>query len=518
MKIINQLLVGSFGIVWFLLSGGVAIAQTTLTETELVSQVTSVSQLADVQPTDWAFQALQSLVERYGCIEGYPDRTFRGDRALTRYEFAAGLNACLDRINELIASSTEGYLSNESLATLQRLQQEFATELAALRGRIDALEARSRELEANQFSTTTKLIGQVIIAVNDGGFNGDSIIDPRGVEIADSDPNTAIIYRTALDFSTSFFGTDLLLLRIDTGSGGPNDNTAAILEPNFGSGLDYSTKPPTNGNFAIARLHYTFTPFKNFTVSFGPDIKTTDYLDRNSYAYLSFRDFSTEALVNNYILFPINGPSAGATIEWNPGGGGFKVRALYAAADADNPGKHGFVKGVSSFIRLLYPDGGGEGGFFGDSYQSMVELEYSPSKNFAVRLQYSGGETFDRRFDVFGANVEFTLAKGVGIFGRYGYGSYDNTVFGDLNPQYWMAGVGFRDLLAVGSLAGIAAGQPFIESDLGNTTQTNFEAFYNLPLSDHISITPLIQVVTNPGNQEDNGTLFVGTLRTVFSF
>jgi len=39
-------------------------------------QVTSVSQLSDVQPTDWAFQALQSLVERYGCVTGYPDGTF----------------------------------------------------------------------------------------------------------------------------------------------------------------------------------------------------------------------------------------------------------------------------------------------------------------------------------------------------------------------------------------------------------------------------------------------------------
>jgi hypothetical protein len=61
--------------------------------------VTSVSQLSDVRPTDWAFTALQSLVERYGCIAGYPDRTFRGNQATSRYEFAAGLNACLDKIN-----------------------------------------------------------------------------------------------------------------------------------------------------------------------------------------------------------------------------------------------------------------------------------------------------------------------------------------------------------------------------------------------------------------------------------
>jgi len=43
-----------------------------------------------------------------GCIAGYPDGTYRGNRALTRYEFAAGLNACLDRVNELIAAATSG--------------------------------------------------------------------------------------------------------------------------------------------------------------------------------------------------------------------------------------------------------------------------------------------------------------------------------------------------------------------------------------------------------------------------
>ena len=81
-------------------------------------QVTSVSQLSDVQPTDWAFQALQSLVERYGCIAGYPDGTYRGNRAMTRYEFAAGLNACLDRVNELIAAGTADLATREDLATL----------------------------------------------------------------------------------------------------------------------------------------------------------------------------------------------------------------------------------------------------------------------------------------------------------------------------------------------------------------------------------------------------------------
>lgn len=99
-------------------------------------QVISVSQFTDVKPTDWAFQALRSLVERYGCIVGYPDKTFRGNRALTRYEFAAGLNACLDKIQELIAAATADFLKKDDLEVVKRLQEEFATELAALRGRV----------------------------------------------------------------------------------------------------------------------------------------------------------------------------------------------------------------------------------------------------------------------------------------------------------------------------------------------------------------------------------------------
>jgi len=58
-----------------------------------------------------------------------------------------------------IAAATSELVTREDLATLQRLQEEFAAELATLRGRVDA-EATSAELEANQFSTTTKLTGK----------------------------------------------------------------------------------------------------------------------------------------------------------------------------------------------------------------------------------------------------------------------------------------------------------------------------------------------------------------------
>ena len=97
-------------------------------------QVTSITQFSDVYPTDWAYQALANLIERYGCVAGYPNGTFRGNRAMTRYEAAALLNACLDRIIEVTDE-------------LRRLIKEFETELAVIRGRVDGLEARVGELE-----------------------------------------------------------------------------------------------------------------------------------------------------------------------------------------------------------------------------------------------------------------------------------------------------------------------------------------------------------------------------------
>ena len=91
-------------------------------------QVTSITQFSDIDPTDWAYQALSNLIERYGCVAGYPNGTYRGTRAMTRFEAAALLNACLDRVTEVTDE-------------LKRLMTEFEKELAILKGRVDGLEA-----------------------------------------------------------------------------------------------------------------------------------------------------------------------------------------------------------------------------------------------------------------------------------------------------------------------------------------------------------------------------------------
>ncbi|NEP61709.1 MAG: iron uptake porin [Symploca sp. SIO2G7] len=221
-------------------------------EGESQSQLTSITELSDVSPGDWAYDALRELVEDYKCIVGYPDRTFRGNRPTSRYEFAAGLRACLDRIQELIAAG--GVVTEEDLETLRTLIQQFDAELAVLGTRVDNLDARVAFLEDHQFSTTTKLQGEVIFALTDT-FPDDeetfSLQDVFGINPAvataflgadadgnvtiDNDTETIFGDRVRLIFNTSFTGNDSLITRLAAGNLGaftPNSPTVGGLDAN----------------------------------------------------------------------------------------------------------------------------------------------------------------------------------------------------------------------------------------------------------------------------------------------
>merc|ERR1712216_912405 len=209
-------------------------------------QVTSVTQFSDVYPTDWAYQALSNLVEQYGCVAGYPNGTFRGNRAMTRYEAAALLNACLDRVTEVTDE-------------VRRLVAEFETELAILRGRVDGLEARVGELEATQFTTTTKLKGYTawIAGAVDGAVDSDG----------NNAESLSMNYDLRLALKTSFTGEDMLTTVLRAGN---------FDESIFSQGLTFMETAMSSGNdVKIGRLFYTF-PVGDFTVTAGPRVRTDD--------------------------------------------------------------------------------------------------------------------------------------------------------------------------------------------------------------------------------------------------
>ena len=220
-------------------------------------QVTSITQFSDVYPTDWAYQALASLIERYGCVAGYPNGTFRGNRAMTRYEAAALLNACLDRITEVTDE-------------LRRLIKEFEKELAIIRGRVDGLEARVGELEATQFSTTTKLSGFTNFVAGATKAKGDNFrFEKGGVGARDSYNRSwgafTFNYDLRLSLKTSFTGKDLLFTRLRAGNMGRDSTWTG--NPVLMNTLN--TAAP-GGKQGVDRLYYRFPLGSSFTIQAGP--------------------------------------------------------------------------------------------------------------------------------------------------------------------------------------------------------------------------------------------------------
>lgn len=461
-------------------------------------QQPAVSELSDVQPTDWAYQALRSLMERYGVLSGYQDGTFRGNRPVSRYEFAAGLAATLDKVDSLIANRLGDQFIQQDLVTLRRLQREYRSALDELQQSVKRIGDRVPQLEANEFSTTTKLQGQAIVASTQG-----------------SHANATIVARLRLNLLTSFDSKDLLLTQLEAGNNG-SDAIARVQNKNLnllgttgfianGGGLDYVE---VENRFKLRRLYYSFRPVSDLAVTVGAKMSPRDFIDRNRYANNEAIDFSSSFFLNNPLIvqnqIDRNG-AAGVALAWNPGGGQLTLRSLYIAADANQVNSNA------------------SGGLFKDRYQASAELEYSLSNQFALRLQYTKAEINNTDINAFGVNAEYALNRNIGIFTRVGFGSYQgfNNAINqdlDLHPFSWAVGFGIRNLLLPGTVGGIAVGQPFITDGLGNATQINYEAFYNLELSDNVSITPTLSVVTNADNDSSNNTIWQGTFRTVISF
>jgi Carbohydrate-selective porin, OprB family/S-layer homology domain len=495
------------------------------------SQVTSVSQLSDVQPTDWAFQALQSLVERYGCIAGYPDGTYRGNRALTRYEFAAGLNACLDQVLALVQPDD---VEDADLATIRRLQEEFAAELATLRGRVDALEARTAELEANQFSTTTKLQGEVAFVLADSWGSGNSLDE-------NDDSQTIFGDRVRLQLVSSFSGKDKLYTRLTAGN--LDNSFADEIGTNEGR---FAFDGEAGNDITIDRLHYVFPVGDKLTV-------TAMASGGGHHFYADTFNPGLEA----------GGGASGALsrfAERNPiyrvGLGGQGIGLRYALNNT-------FELSTGYLARGGF-DPSQKSGLFNGNNSLFGQLVVAPSDKFKLGLTYVHG--YDRsgpaarRFllggtgtslgvlnpgaldaasdlDVtqlttpvvsnsYGVEALFSLSPKFRVGGWFGYTDARLIGLGDAEIWNYALTLAFPDLGKPGSLAAIIVGaEPYLggidipgEENFNNDVPMHVEAFYKVPINSNISITPGAIWLLSPNQNEDNDDVVIGTVRTTFSF
>ncbi|MBD2163995.1 carbohydrate porin [Calothrix membranacea FACHB-236] len=508
--------------------------ESSLENPEPMAQVTSVSQLKDVQPTDWAFQALQSLVERYGCIAGYPNSTYRGDRALTRYEFAAGVNACLDRVNELIATATSDLVSREDLAQIQKLQSEFAPELAALRGRVDKLEARTAELEANQFSTTTKLSGLSIIGVQGRNSNRGDVSPRDGIKDAnDLGTNANVIFINQLYLTTQFTPRSYLFTGLLHGIG--------ASEPRFNNSVSRNDvllgyEFPTDG-LIISDLHYHWLATDNLALMIGTENvnMTTAFRGPNRAESGATGPLSLFAQRNP--ILNIGFGHGGIAVDWQIAKR-LSLQALYSSYTPGNPGQGTglFDSNTTTGIQLLVTP------------TDAVDLSVYYVNNYSsdgCLLSFVGDECLSANSEplqtnAVGATVTWQISPRITLGAWGGYtSSYIPGQTGSVETTNYMAFVNFPDLFAKGNLGGIYFGQPpkitnsnlptgsnvpdTVNTGLGRAggqpgTTLQIEGFYRFQVTDNISITPGIIHILEPGHTPNNDPVTIGILRSTFLF
>ena len=478
-----------------------------------LEQITSVSQLKDVEPTTWAYEALRSLVEKYGCIVGYPERTFRGDRALSRYEFAAGLNACLQQMERLIAQSEAVF--REDIEKLKRLMQEFEAELSALGARVDNLEGRVAFLEEHQFSTTTKLTGEVVFAV-----------------AAATDNQAVWQNRVRLYLETSFNGEDKLYTDLAAGSS-PRFQFVSNPEelPGIKSSVGILTFQDFDDNdvsldflsyyFPVGdRAEFFVTGFAGGTYDYLPTSAQNPLDDEGDGASGALSLFASQ----NSLYYIGGGAGAGFNFKLSDV---IQLSASYLAgpSDAANP-----KVGV---------------GLFNGDYAALGQITLTPIDNLTFALTYvnsyhqNGTALFNFGFatieeEVFGV-VGTSLANfpggadarisanSFGIQANYrvtpelfisAWGGYTNaniTNFNNNDGEIWNYAVAlaFPDLFQEGNLGGLILG---VEPYLGNPQQMGFsgtsnrvplhvEALYRYQFHDNISITPGL-IYLSSTNQE----------------
>ncbi|AIE73146.1 MULTISPECIES: iron uptake porin [unclassified Synechocystis] len=496
-------------------------------EPNSLSQITSVSELRDVQPTAWAYEALQSLVERYGCIVGYPDRTFRGDRALSRWEFAAGLNACMNVMERLVQENVA--VLREDIDKLKRLAQEFEGELAALGTRIDNLEVRTSYLEDHQFSTTTKLSGQVVMALG-GIVSGDK---NNGTEAIAR--NTTLGYRSRLELNTSFRGDDDLFIRLSSGTLADYGPVAGTFQPVLGA------TEPEDGNLSNSVLYYTFPATENIRLwalaaggAFDDFTNTVNILDGDG-AFGALTSFGTRSPI--YFL----GEGTGAALQgtWDR----FQLSLGYLASTGNDPsqGEGLFNGGYGTIAQLNYDfsDNLTVALTYGHGYNTLDTGTGSQRSNFRYFTETTFGEAANTSHNAYGAALSWQLSD---YFILGGWGgvtkartlnaiNFEDTSIrrGSLDIWNWAVTLAFPDIFKEDNLAGIIVGmQPWVSSssivfpdDIATTdvdSSVYLEGFFQWAVNDNLSITPGIVVVPNADYNNANGTLVLGVIRTTFSF
>jgi len=486
-----------------------------------MAQVNKVSELSDVQPDDWALRGLRSLGKRYHCqtVSNHP---------WNRYEFASILKTCLDNVSKSVSDKVS--IADGDLILVQRLQKEFEPELTKLKQRIESVEDRSRQLAAQEFSPTTRLIGQTTFGIQGTNSPGVDLYPRDGIRERTAKTNLTFASNVQLTLATSFTGRDLFLTGLTAGNLG---SSAPLVFTNMGR-LGYESD--TNNRLALADLSYRFALAPRLGIVVG----AAGVNPANTFRGLNPLEGSGDGAIS---LFGQRNPIL--ALGNNTGGIGFDWQisnrvSLQGVYSAELPG-------VPSL------------GLFNGRRTAGAQLTLAPTKNLDVGLNYLYSHSPDGLLGTgigdaqlispfadptpfnthaVGASMTWRLNNNLQLGGWGGWTrSNPEKLTGHVETTNWMVFAALPNLLLPGNLGGILVGQPpkitnstlptgfnFPNfSDEGTAggrrdTALHIELFYRAQLSDNLSLTPGVIVVLHPDHNAANEPLVVGALRATFRF
>ena len=269
---------------------------------------------------------------------------------------------------------------------MQRLREDFAAELATLRGRVDALEAETAELREQQFSTMTKLrdeaIAHVVVPFDELDIDGDPDL---------SDDTATFTTRARLSFDASFTGEDRLRIRLQAG-----DDDFGVLPAAL------ETDDDADGDFTleIDDFYYQFPIGNRITAEIAANGRSTD-------------DFVTSTIV------PFDGDSVSqagepAFYDFAVGGGGFGAALSFALTD-----ELVLDVGYSGDEGESGTNDNNDGGIFGaDDQAYIVQLSYLSDGLIDAGIAYihgndgdEGGTDPDEFMDTFAGLINLDFGR-----------------------------------------------------------------------------------------------------------
>jgi Carbohydrate-selective porin, OprB family len=528
-------------------------------------QIEQAREATEVRPGDWAYQTLQALGSKYSC-----GNTPTTNKVLSREEFATSLNGCVQSIEQLVARrkvrkpikkrrytpsvspapeaapevapevispppqpvappepqvEQEESLTQQDLDRLKGLVQSFSAELQGVDARVVALDDKVATLKAQSFSTTTKLAGEVIIGVS--GYGG------RGTSAAQA--STVLSDRVRLNFDTSFTGKDKLRTRLQSRNT-PNFNTAVTGSNMTRLGYDGNS----DNNTSVSLLQYSF-PLSSQTKVI---VETT----------------GSEFNENMYTFNPILASSGSGSISRF---GRFNPVYRLSNDGASLTINHKFSDGLGLAVGYAIPTSnsvalpGANTGLFNGSNAIIGQVTITPSPDLNFGLIYArsynptgggitGGTGSTAADSPFGAVAtsashysflaSYKLSPSFVLSGWAGFteATREATGGGSASTSNYAVSLAFPDLGAKGNnLAFILGIPPKLNSRNGvgqataisvnPDTSYHIEALYKMKLSDNLSITPGLLLITNPDHNAGtaanrNPTEYVGTIRTTFTF